>query len=61
MTTVWEHDLTTCLDRDIFEWLKIMLEYIHHFDTICETDNQMEATRVKCNTEALFLELFVNF
>jgi len=48
MTTVGESDFSASFDRDGLElfkflsWVCRIREYIHHFDSVCETDNNVE-------------------
>jgi len=60
VTTMGEFDLTALFDLDIFVGSKILLKQIHHADTLIETNDQMETTRVERNTIGLFFEMLID-
>jgi len=47
MTTIGESDLSATFDRNFFEGLQCLLEYIHHSHFISEANNYMESRRME--------------
>ena len=53
MTTIGESNLSATLDSNVMEWLKALLEHIHHSHSVGETNNDMESRRMESNTVGL--------
>ncbi len=56
MAAMAELDLTAVLDGQLFEWVQLVLQDVHHPDSVGKADDDVEAAWVEGNAMSLFLE-----
>lgn len=61
MSTIREANFSAAFDTDSLEGLKTVLEDIHHSNSICETDDDMETCRMESYAISLVIEELTDF
>lgn len=60
VTAVRKFYFSAILNLNVFEAQKFLLKQIHHSDSFVETNNNVEARRVECDTVRFFFEQLIN-